>query len=262
MPSSSREREAREQRERVRRFAARRTVHDARIARRRRDNVIAVIALVVVATLATVAQIGYLSGPGAPVAEPAPSASADPSASPADDPVPSPDLAEGRTWTGQLTLDDTVLDIELDGAAAPQAVASFVQTARDGVFDGRTCHRLVASDTAGLLQCGSADGRGGPEPSGYAFGPIENAPADGVYPAGTLAMARLGGDGDSNGRQFFIVTSDTQLPDDAAGGYTVFGRVTGGLDALRAAVTDAGTADGAADGAPAVPTTITSVTVS
>ena len=39
------------------------------------------------------------------------------------------------------------------------------------------------------------------------------------------------------------------------------GRVTSGLDQLKSAVTDAGTADGSTDGAPAVPVTITGLTI-
>ena len=76
-----------------------------------------------------------------------------------------------------------------------------------------------------MLQCGdpNGDGTGGP---GYTFGPIENVPKDGVYPAGTIAMANAG-QPDSQGSQFFIVYKDTTLP---RGGYTVFGQVTSGLD--------------------------------
>ena len=95
----------------------------------------------------------------------------------------------------------------------------------------------------------------------YSFGPIENAPADGVYPAGTIAMARASGDAYSNGRQFFIVFQDSTLPNDAAGGYTVVGSVTSGLDSLMAQIANAGTADGSTDGAPLVATTITSLTI-
>jgi cyclophilin family peptidyl-prolyl cis-trans isomerase len=112
----------------------------------------------------------------------------------------------------------------------------------------------------GVLQCGdpNGDGSGGP---GYSFGPIENAPADNVYPAGTIAMARQGGNGSSMGSQFFIVYEDTTIPADEAGGYTVLGKVTSGLDALKTSVVDAGTEDGSADGKPAIPVTIGTIAV-
>jgi peptidyl-prolyl cis-trans isomerase B (cyclophilin B) len=118
------------------------------------------------------------------------------------------------------------------------------------------------SATAGLIQCGSLDGTGAGDPK-YAFGPIENAPADGLYKAGTIALARSG-TAYSQDHQFFIVFKDTQLPADAAGGYTVFGHVTSGLDKLVSGIAEAGIAQGgtsAEDGPPVTPTKISSVTI-
>jgi len=45
------------------------------------------------------------------------------------------------------------------------------------------------------------------------------------------------------GSQFFIVYKDSSIPSDAAGGYTVFGHVTSGLDVVQA-IADAGTTEG------------------
>lgn len=170
--------------------------------------------------------------------------------------VPDPALAEDRTWTGSITTSQGDIGIELEGDVAPQAVASFVTLAQEGYFDGTDCHRLVTSGIS-VLQCGdpTATGTGGP---GYAFGPVENAPADDVYPAGTIAMARQGGDGSSMGSQFFLVYEDSTIPSDQAGGYTVFGRITSGLDVVQA-VADAGVTGGASDGIPATPVTIEGV---
>lgn len=168
--------------------------------------------------------------------------------------VPDPALAEDRTWTGTIALNTGEVGIELDGQAAPQAVANFVTLAQEGYFDGTDCHRLT-TDGLFVLQCGdpTATGTGGP---GYTFGPVENAPADGIYPAGTIAMARSSAE-DSQGSQFFIVYEDTELPTDG-GGYTVFGQVTSGLDVIQA-IADAGVADGATDGQPANRVTIEGV---
>ena len=60
---------------------------------------------------------------------------------------------------------------------------------------------------------------------------IENAPADGKYPAGTVAMARTS-DPNSNADQFFITYKDTTLPVDG-GGYWIFVKVTGGMDIVN-----------------------------
>src|SRR5690606_22636366 len=117
--------------------------------------------------------------------------------------IPDAATAEARIWTGTLTLNDTTVDIELDGENAPQTVAVFVQEVANDYFLGKTCHRLTAAPTR-LIQCGSLDGTGAGDPS-FMFGPIENAPLTGNYPAGTIAMARSGGDGYSQGHQFFIM---------------------------------------------------------
>lgn len=260
--SKNAERDAREARERLRRYSARQTVHGKQVSRRRRDNVLGIAGAVVIAALATVTQVVYFTaGPGVP--SPAPSDSASPSAAPNSETqnlgnVPDPSLAEGRTWTGTLTLNDVPLQISLDGSAAPQAVAVFVQEVKDRYFQGKSCHRLTAPPTA-LIQCGSLDGSGSPDPS-FHFGPIENAPADKNYPAGTIAMAR-GSSPYSQGHQFFIMYGGGTLAGDSAGGYTVIGTVTGGLDKFISEIASKGIAGGSTDGAPVIPTTITSVIV-
>jgi peptidyl-prolyl cis-trans isomerase B (cyclophilin B) len=204
--------------------------------------IVLVIALAGGGLAATVA--GAIGGTAAPAAAPTT--------------APDPSVAEGRTWTSTLTTSAGDITVELDGAAAPQAVASFVTLAQAGFFDATACHRLT---TAGIfvLQCGDPTGTGGGGP-GFTFGPIENAPANDFYPAGTIAMARRGNDGASMGSQFFLVYQDSTIPSDAAGGYTVLGRITSGLDVVQA-VADAGVAGGASDGAPATPVTIEGVEV-
>lgn len=260
-PSKNTEREAREARERLRRYNARQAVHENQLSRRKRDNIIAIIGVVAVAAAATGLQLFYFNGgPGTPTPVPSASETLAPEGQNVGN-VPDPGFAEGKTYTGTLVLNgDITLDVTLDAALAPQAVSSVLADTLTGYYVDKTCHRLVESESAGLLQCGSLDGTGATDPS-YSFGPIENAPADGLYPAGTIAMARAGDNAYSNGRQFFIVFQDTVLPEDSAGGYTVIGQVTSGLDSLVSAIADAGAVDGAQDGAPVVPTTITSFTI-
>ncbi|MDN4639675.1 peptidylprolyl isomerase [Agreia sp. PsM10] len=255
MAPRNQDREARAARQRLRDYQARQTMHASKIARRRRDNILAVIVALLVIAAAVVVQVFYFSGgPGTPTPSPSPSSTAEAAS------APDPSVAEGRTWTGDMTINDIPVGISLDGAAAPQGVANFVTLAQEGFYNGLTCHRLTTSPGFGVLQCGdpNGDGSGGP---GYSFGPIENAPEGDVYPAGTIAMARQGENGSSMGSQFFIVYEDTTIPSDSAGGYTVLGTVTSGLDELKAGVVAAGTADGSADGAPAIPVTIGSIAV-
>jgi peptidyl-prolyl cis-trans isomerase B (cyclophilin B) len=252
--SKNQELQARQAKDRLRLYNARKSVNAHQRARRRRDNLLAAVGFLVVVALAALTQVFYFTaGPGTP--EPEPSASAEPQSL-----VPDVSVSENRQWTGELVLNDIPLGITLDGAAAPQAVAALVTGIRDGYYEGKNCHRLAANEIAGLVQCGSLDGAGGSDPE-WAFGPIENAPADNVYPAGTIAMARAGDDAESNGRQFFIVFDDTTIQADSAGGYTVLGTVTSGLDRLVAEIASAGTADGSPDGPPAVATSITAVSI-
>ncbi len=229
-----------------------------------RDNLFAIAGVLVIAALAATTQIFYFtSGPGAPTPEPSASASAPP----AGTNIGAPDaaLAESRVWTGELTINDVELGIELDGVNAPQATAGWVQAVESGYYPGKTCHRLATSEGFSFLQCGSLDGTGASD-TGFSYGPIENAPADGVYQAGTIAMARTQDNAYSNGHQFFIVTAATTLGTDSAGGYTVVGKVTSGLENLISQVTGAGIdpaqvgADGQS-GAPLIPATITALTL-
>ena len=258
MAAKSRDRQSREARERLKRYEARQQLHERQTRRRVRDNIVAVIGVLAVVSLAAGTQIYYFAaGPGVPSPAPSFTPQADPNIN-----APAKELSEFRTWTGVLTLNDIALDIELDGALAPQAVAGIVYDVTNDYYEGKTCHRLARSEGFGILQCGSLDGDGASDPA-FAYGPIENAPADGIYPAGTIAIARASGDAYSNGHQFFICFEDTTLPADSAGGYTVVGRVTSGLDLLISGVVDGGIVpgDSETDGSPVVPTTITSFTL-
>lgn len=263
--SKNQEREAREARERLKRYNARQAVHTHQAKRRKRDNLVAAAAVVVVAALAAVIQIFYFTaGPGMPLPTPSasPSASAPAGANVGD--VPSPDVSEYRAWTGQLDLNDIPLTFTLDGSLAPQAVAAFVTDVQSGYYVGKSCHRLVSDGAAGLIQCGSENGDGQSDPAAYAYGPVENVPADGNYVSGTIAIAN-NGSAYGQGRQFFIVFNDTLLPPGTSGGYTVIGTVTLGLDQLESQIVSGGlTATDPAnptDGTPNIPTTITGVTV-
>ena len=139
-----------------------------------------------------------------------------------------PDLAgtSGKQFLATMTTNCGAMTIQLFGDKAPKTVSSFRLLAEKSYWKDAPCHRLVTSGIF-VLQCGDPTGTGsGPGP-GYSYG-IENAPADGKYPRGTIAMARTQ-DPNSNGDQFFIVYKDTSLPTEG-GGYTIFGKVVSGLD--------------------------------
>ena len=229
-------------REQLKQFEARQTFHAHQRNRSRKDQWVSLLGAVAAVTLSGLGLWAYYSiGPGAP------------------ETVADPELSEYREWSGELAFAEVNLGVTLDGANAPQAVANFVDLNSRDYFDDSSCHRLT---TEGLfvVQCGDPLGIGIGNP-GYTFGPIENAPQDGVYPAGTLAMARASNDAASMGSQFFIVYEDSEIPNDIAGGYTVFGQVTQGLDDFIAAYVEPGTVDGSSDGQPSVPVFIESITI-
>jgi peptidyl-prolyl cis-trans isomerase B (cyclophilin B) len=169
--------------------------------------------------------------------------------------APSAALAQHATWVASIVTNCGDIRMQLDGKAAPQTVASFVFLARKGFFDKSPCQRLTTSGLY-VLQCGDPTGTGTGGP-GYGFG-IENAPKQGAYPAGTVAMARTASP-TSNGSQFFVVYQDTALPTQG-GGYSIFGKVTKGLGIVKA-LAQTGVTGGGADGAPAQPISILHVHV-
>jgi peptidyl-prolyl cis-trans isomerase B (cyclophilin B) len=111
---------------------------------------------------------------------------------------------------------------------APQTTTNITTLANKKYYNRTICHRLT---TAGLyvLQCGDPTAQGGGSPGGWVGYKEENLPKAGAknYPAGTLAMANSGPG--TNGSQFFLVYADTELGPD----YTIFGRITSGLDLLK-----------------------------
>ena len=241
---------------RLQMFEAKQELEVIKQVRRNRDNRFAVLATISTLVVVVGLQAVYFSvGPGHETAKSSASASASPSSADAAK-APSARIAKGKPWDATLNINDAELQITLDGAKAPQATSNFLVLAQKAFFDGTTCHRLTTSGVF-ILQCGdpSADGTGGP---GYSFGPIENAPKvsstgananQGFYPAGTIAMARQSNNDSSMGSQFFIVYKDSYFPNDSAGGYTIFGKITSGLSKLDPFI-KTGVANGCGDGKP------------
>jgi peptidyl-prolyl cis-trans isomerase B (cyclophilin B) len=136
--------------------------------------------------------------------------------------------------------------VETVGAKAPQTLTALATLASRGFYNATLCHRLT---TQGLfvLQCGdpTASGSSGPVFNRKAWIgiPDENLPVGETitYPAGTVAMANSGKN--TNGSQFFFVYEDSALNPY----YTVWGRITSGLDILQA-IAGAGAAKQGQDG--------------
>jgi cyclophilin family peptidyl-prolyl cis-trans isomerase len=126
------------------------------------------------------------------------------------------------SYEARLKTNHGEITIELDPVQAPQTVNNFVFLAREGFYDGVGFHRVVPGF---VIQGGdpTGTGRGGP---GYKF--RDELEGEGDYSRGTVAMANAGPN--TNGSQFFICLADVGLPHS----YTIFGRVTAGMDAVDA----------------------------
>jgi cyclophilin family peptidyl-prolyl cis-trans isomerase len=113
------------------------------------------------------------------------------------------------------------IEVELFDDDAPKTVENFRKLAGDGFYDGVVFHRVIPDF---MIQGGdpTGTGMGGP---GYTF---EDEFNEHKVERGALAMANAGPN--TNGSQFFIVT--TAAAPWLDGKHTVFGRVTGDMDAV------------------------------
>jgi peptidyl-prolyl cis-trans isomerase B (cyclophilin B) len=162
-----------------------------------------------------------------------------------------PPVKPAYKGTVQATVKTNQGDIvmDLDAKAAPCTVGSFAYLAQKNFYDDSSCHRMTSGEL-NVLQCGDPTGTGSGGP-GYEYG-NENT-ANAKYTGGTLAMANAGAG--TNGSQFFMVYKDSQLPPD----YTVFGKITKGLDVLQK-IAKAGETP-ATDGKPKKKVTIQDVAI-
>ena len=125
--------------------------------------------------------------------------------------------------TATIQTNHGAIELELFDDDAPKTVENFLKLARDGFYDGVIFHRIIPDF---MIQGGDPTGTGSGGP-GYQF---EDEFNDHKVVRGALAMANAGPN--TNGSQFFIVTTDAASWLD--GKHTVFGRVTGGMDVVSA----------------------------
>jgi cyclophilin family peptidyl-prolyl cis-trans isomerase len=130
------------------------------------------------------------------------------------------DLDAEYTATLHTSLGD--ITVSFLPAEAPQATNNFLFLARDGFYDGVIFHRIVPGF---VIQSGDPTGTGTGGP-GYKF--RDELDGSGTYSRGTVAMANAGPN--TNGSQFFVCLGDLDLPHN----YTIFGRVTAGMDVVDA----------------------------
>jgi cyclophilin family peptidyl-prolyl cis-trans isomerase len=129
-----------------------------------------------------------------------------------------------KSYRATLVTAKGNMELELYPKSAPLAVNSFVFLARQGYYDHSTFHRVLEGFMA---QGGDPTGTGSGGP-GYQFANEIDKKLRFDAP-GVLGMANAGKD--TNGSQFFITYAAAPWLD---GGYTIFGRLTAGMDVLKA----------------------------
>ena len=137
--------------------------------------------------------------------------------------------------TGMVTVtmqtNKGVITLELDGDKAPDTVANFVAYANAGHYDGTIFHRVIPGF---MIQGGGFDVDMNQKSTNA---PVKNEANNGLKNVnGSIAMARTN-DPHSATAQFFINVKDNTFldhtsPDPRGWGYTVFGKVTDGMDVV------------------------------
>ena len=130
----------------------------------------------------------------------------------------------------QITTSAGVITVGLFADRAPNHVENFLKLSLNGYYDGTKFHRVIPGF---MVQGGDPNtkagdpltwGQGGPE---YKIAPELS---DLYHFKGVLAMAKMGGETDSSGSQFYITTG---TPHHLDGQHTVFGVLLEGADVVR-----------------------------
>jgi cyclophilin family peptidyl-prolyl cis-trans isomerase len=158
------------------------------------------------------------------------------------------------------TIDTTVgtFTIQLDTKNAPLHAANFAKYADEGFFDGLIFHRVIRDfmvQGGGMTKDLSQKRTTG--------NPVKNESLNGQKNLrGTLAAARTN-DPDSATSQFFINLKDNDFldgdPKTKKIGYSVFGKVTAGMDVVDRIAALRTTTRGAYSDVPEIPVVINSV---
>lgn len=135
--------------------------------------------------------------------------------------------------TAAIQTNKGTIRVELYESDAPKTTENFITLAEKGYYDGVIFHRVIKGF---MIQGGdpTGTGRGGESAWGGRFNDEIDASAavyQRGYKKGIVAMANAGPN--TNGSQFFIMHADYPLPPS----YTIFGRVTDGLDIVDAIAT-------------------------
>jgi peptidyl-prolyl cis-trans isomerase A (cyclophilin A) len=141
--------------------------------------------------------------------------------------LPLTSIAAQAATTVEIDTSMGTMTVELEPEKAPKTVANFLQYAKDGFYKGTIFHRVIPGF---MVQGGGFTPDMQQKPTRDPV-PIESK--NGLKNlTGTIAMARTRNP-DSATAQFFINVTDNSMldyPKPDGFGYTVFGRVTKGVE--------------------------------
>ena len=144
--------------------------------------------------------------------------------------------------------------IDLKPELAPNHVGYFIKLAREGAYDRTLFHRVIRH---GIIQGGDPLSKDPAKASTYGTGGLGMLKAEITgerATRGSVAAVIQPGKPDSAGAQFFVCVTDQPALD---GKYTIFGRVSDGLDV----VTKISETDATPDGKPTARVEIVSITI-
>ncbi|MDR3066492.1 MULTISPECIES: peptidylprolyl isomerase [Comamonas] len=167
-----------------------------------------------------------------------------------------PGLAQAQTKV-QLKTSMGDIVVELNDAKAPKSAANFLQYVRDRHYDGTVFHRVIDGF---MIQGGGMDANLSEKPT---RAPIPLEAGNGLKnDRGTIAMARTGNPNSATSQFFINVVNNDMLnaPKPDGYGYTVFGKVTKGMDVVDKIRAVATGNRGMHQNVPTTPVTILSAT--
>jgi len=142
------------------------------------------------------------------------------------DAPPAEALDPAFTYEAVVRTTKGLFTISLFDRESPRAVNNFVFLAEQGYFADNQFFRVIEPF---VIQTGDPTNRGTGGP-GYRW--EDELPARHSYEPGIVAMANAGPN--TNGSQFFVCTGPSAQQLDRSPNYTQFGRVTEGMEVVRA----------------------------
>ncbi|WP_240419631.1 peptidylprolyl isomerase [Paenibacillus periandrae] len=130
-----------------------------------------------------------------------------------------------KTYQATIATSKGSFKIDLYAKDAPITVNNFVFLAKEGFYNDIVFHRIIESF---MIQTGDPLGVGSGGP-GYSFQDELKSPYK--YEPGIVAMANAGPN--TNGSQFFICTGEDSKNLNKSPNYTIFGKVTEGMDVVK-----------------------------